>query len=165
MMQTITQCRYIHRVIMASALLIFAILSGCASTKPEDYEKPTLHVTSLTMLPAEGLNQRFNIGLRVLNPNPDPLPLQGIYYTVSLEGFELLSGVNGDLGDVPAYGELTFSVTTSTDMINGVRLLHELMSNPREKLNYQFNAKLDLKNWWIPSVRVEEKGEIELNQH
>ncbi len=163
MKQMISKCRGITGVFIATALLILAQLSGCASMK-SDYEKPKLHVTSITLLPAEGFNQRFDIGLRVLNPNADAIALQGIYYTVSLEGYELLSGVNGDIGEVPGYGELEFSVNTSTDMVNGVRLLHELMSNPREKLNYKFNAKLDLKDWWVPSVRVEETGEIELTQ-
>jgi LEA14-like dessication related protein len=32
----------------------------------------------------------FEIGLRILNPNPQTLNLEGIVYTVSLQGHELV---------------------------------------------------------------------------
>ncbi|WP_426416416.1 LEA type 2 family protein [Aestuariirhabdus sp. LZHN29] len=155
-----TFSRYLQRVL---ALLLLMALTGCASLQPE-YEKPRLNVTGIELLPAEGLSQRFKIGLRILNPNSTALPLEGIFYSVSIEGYELLSGASGDIGDVPAYGESEFDVTASTDVFNGARLLHELLSNPRSELSYSFKGRLDLSDWWIPSVRVEESGEIPLSQ-
>ncbi|MCL6416456.1 LEA type 2 family protein [Aestuariirhabdus sp. Z084] len=142
-------------------VFIASIITGCASVTP-DYEKPRLHVTSIKLLPADGLSQRFKIGLRIINPNDTPLPLKGIFYSVSIEDYELVSGASGNLQDVPAYGESDFSVTASTDVFNGARLLHELLTNPRDMLSYSFNGRLDLSQWWIPSVNVKESGEITL---
>ncbi|RRJ84053.1 LEA type 2 family protein [Aestuariirhabdus litorea] len=148
----------LHRLVL---FLLLLVLGGCASLQP-DYEKPRLSVTSIQLLPADGLSQRFKIGLRILNPNPSELALSGIFYSMSLEGYELLSGASGQIGTVPAYGEKDFSVTAATDVLNGARLLHQLLSSPRDKLDYSFKGRLDLSNWWVPSVRVEETGEIPL---
>ena len=58
-------------------LLALVILAGCASMQP-GYESPSVTVNHFRALPSEGVAPRFEIGLRILNPNRSSLKLHGI---------------------------------------------------------------------------------------
>ncbi len=81
--------------------LMTLALSACATLGP-DYEEPTVTLSSFKAIPSEGMIPAFEIGLRIINPNSRPLNLEGIVYTVSLEGYELdqggRQGLPGDRG-------------------------------------------------------------------
>ena len=64
-------------------LFIFILaftLTSCATLDP-DYEEPTVTLSSFNALPSEGMIPAFEIGLRIINPNTQPLNLVGIVYT------------------------------------------------------------------------------------
>lgn len=66
-------------------------LAGCAALQPK-LEAPTVAVNSVRVMPGQGLNLRFLIGLHVQNPNSLPLPIHGVNYTVALSGQPVVSG-------------------------------------------------------------------------
>ncbi|ANG62003.1 hypothetical protein A8C75_05545 [Marinobacterium aestuarii] len=144
------------------ALLVLWILmlGGCAAVQ-SDFEKPQVSVTSFRSVPSEGMAPRFLIGLHIINPNREAISLQGISYQVSLEGRKLLNGVANDLPEVPAYGEADFSVTATADLLNGFRLLTDLLQSRRDSVAYELNARLDL-GAYLPYVNVVESGELNL---
>ncbi len=76
-------------------------------------------------------------------------------YSVEVEGHRLLSGASADMPAVPAYGMAEFHIEASPDLLGSARLFSDLMSGPRDGLNYTFKARLDLGGLW-PYVRVEE---------
>ena len=43
-------------------------LSGCATINPH-YEQPSVELVSFKVLPANGFEQNFEIGLKLTNPN------------------------------------------------------------------------------------------------
>ncbi len=145
----------------ALVVLWILLLSGCAAMQ-SDFEKPTVTVNSLRALPSQGMAPRFQIGLHVTNPNRKALTLEGISYTVSLEGRKLLNGVANDLPVVPAYGEADFTVTATADLLNGFRLLTDLLQTRRETFGYELNARLDLGTYY-PFVNISEKGDLKLS--
>ncbi len=148
-----------------SRALFFALLllpSGCATLQP-GFETPSVSLTSFRLLPSENMAPRFEIGLHVINPNLAPLPLKGISYKVILEGYQLLSGVTNDLPVIPGYGEGDIILQASADLFSGLRLLSELMTEPRETFGYELEAKLDIGRM-LPSIRVKEAGEILLQR-
>jgi hypothetical protein len=67
---------------VATAILLVSVLQACASLDP-DYEQPTVILSSLKAIPSEGMAPAFEIGLRIINPNPQPLRLEGVVYTIS----------------------------------------------------------------------------------
>jgi LEA14-like dessication related protein len=136
------------------------ILSGCTSLN-SDFETPTVTINSFRSVPADSGAPTFEIGLRVVNPNRDALELQGIAYTISLEGRELITGVGKDLPVIPGYSEGNFTVTASASLYQGLRLLTDLMSTPKEKLSYEVSTKLDV-GAFRPAIRVKDAGEISL---
>ena len=143
-------------LLVASAMLVQA----CAGLGP-GYETPTVTVSSFKTIPSEGAMPAFAIGLRVINPNREPLKLVGVAYTVSLEGHEVIKGVGSDLPVIDAYGEGEFELTAAANLFAGIRLITDLMSRQRDSFNYELEAKLDI-GAFRPAIRVRDSGQIDL---
>ena len=139
-------------------LIALIILTGCATMR-SDYEEPTVSLTSFRALPSEGISPEFEVGLRILNPNPNDLEIVGIVYTISLEGQELIKGVGKDFPVVEGYSQEDVTLTAGVQLLSGIRLMSKLMQANTQSLNYEFNAKLDLAGMY-PSIRISEGGEF-----
>ncbi len=146
--------------ILPTALL--ALLLGACATLSPDYEEPTVTLSSFKALPSEGMVPAFEIGLRIINPNSQPLNLEGIVYTISLEGHELVKGVGKDFPVIEGYSEAEVKLTAAANLLAGIRFVGDMMQSRGEPVEYEFKAKLDLGGLY-PSIRVSEKGEINLS--
>lgn len=142
------------------SVLLLGLLTGCALLQPA-FETPEVRVTSVRMLPSETMAPRFEIGLHVINPNRTPLKLNGLTYSVNLEGFKVLSGVANDLPVIAGYGEGDVLVEATADLVSSLGLISELMQRPRETVTYDLNAKLDI-GALLPSLRINQSGQIAL---
>ena len=141
----------VHAVFAGIVTLCFALaggLQGCATMR-SDFEEPAVTVTSFRAVPSEGAALSFEIGLRVVNPNRDPLELQGVAYTITLEGHKLITGVGKDLPVIDGYSEGT------------IQLLGDLMNDPKDRISYDLDTKLDIGTFY-PAIRVRNSGEISL---
>lgn len=143
-------------------LLVFSLLllQGCAGFSPA-IEKPTIKVSSLQVMESEGLSQDFRIGLLMMNPNPRPLPVTGMSYTISLNGYDLISGVSNKIPTLAAYAETPVVIEGSADLFAALRLVNSLANEPQSTLRYELSAKVDLEGW-RPSFKIIEDGLIEL---
>lgn len=142
-------------------VLLALSLASCATLDP-NYEEPTVTLSSFKALPTEGMVPAFEIGLRIINANSQALNLNGIVYTVSLDGYELIKGVGKDFPVIDGYSEGEVKLTASANLLTGIRFLADVMKTPGDDLEYEFKAKLDLGGLY-PSIRVTEKGDIQLN--
>lgn len=142
------------------AILLLALLSGCATLIPPDYDDPEVEVVGLRPLPSSGLEARFELSLRVVNPNPVGLDLQGIYYELYVEGSKLLSGANSNSAIIPAYGETTLAIEASASMLGSFTLIQKLLNEPPENgIGYVLKAKLSVANWPM-AIRIQREGRI-----
>ena len=144
-------------------LLAFAVtltLAACATLDP-DYEEPTVTLSSFRALPSEGMTPTFEIGLRVINPNAAPLALDGVVYTIAIEGHELVKGVGKDFPVVEGYSQADLMLTGSANLLAGIRFIGDMMNKTDRDLTYEFEAKLDLRGLY-PSIRVSESGHFDL---
>ena len=133
-------------------------LAGCTVLNPV-FESPVVSVTAVKVIPSQSINPLFEIELHIINPNRFALALQGLSYSVSVEGHKLLTGVASDLPEVAAYGEADVTLQARADFFSGVRLLGDLLKNRRNGLKYQLQAKLDVGDY-IPVISVEETGDL-----
>ncbi len=141
------------------AALAVCLLASCASLDP-DYEKPTVTLSSFRALPSEGMVPAFEIGLRIINPNRQALSLQGVSYTIAVEGHELVKGVARDLPVIEGYSEEVITLTASANLLAGIRLFGDLMQASGESLEYEFEAKLD--PGLFPAMRIRESGSFDI---
>jgi LEA14-like dessication related protein len=141
--------------------LVFSLsVAGCGSFRP-GFQTPSVTVSSFKTVPSSGIVPAFEIGLRVTNPNPQALKLDGIAYTISLEGTNLVNGVTNELPTIPAYGQGDVSLSASADLLAGARVVGELLRSGKRDVDYAFEARLDLAGL-LPAVRVRDAGQISL---
>ncbi len=141
-------------------LFLILLLAGCAGMQ-RDFQEPEVHLTRITPIAGTGLEQRFLVGLRVINPNRDALNVTGLSYSVSLQGQKVVSGVSSNLPRVPGYGEAEVELEASTNLLAGVRLLADLMSRPADAIDYELEARLDVGRFALP-LRIRDSGAIRL---
>lgn len=148
---------YYIRLFLISAVTISS-LTACVTT-PSDFEEPSLSVISFAPINSGSISPRFEIVLHITNPNRDPLELEGISYTIHLEGNKVMSGVANDLPTIEPYGEADVKLEATTNLFGGFQLLTGLMNEHKEHIEYEFNAKLDL-GTFKPLIRVNKKGQL-----
>jgi len=137
------------------------LLSSCAWLHP-GREQPEVHLTSIKPLPREGLEQRFLIGLNVVNPGAGELNISGLSYNLLLNGRKIASGVSGKMEGIPAYSESRIQLEASTHLISGLRVITELLKDPGAPVDYQLLTKIHTA-WWPVPVEVSEQGSIRLD--
>jgi LEA14-like dessication related protein len=137
------------------------LLSACASLAP-DLDPPKVSLTSFRSLPAEGGVPRFEITLRVINPNTQTLDIAGIGYSIELLDKELITGVANDIAPIEGYGEGEVTLEAGLQLFEVVRLMASLGEAGSGPLTYRFRAKIDF-HGLIPTQRIEDSGEITLN--
>ena len=144
----------------ASTLLMACfLLQSCATLDP-DYEEPTVMLSSFRAIPSEGMMPSFEVGLRIINPNAAPLNLEGIVYSISLQGHELVKGVGKDYPRIEAYSEGNVTLVASANLLSGIRLVTGMTKKQNEQLEYEFKAKLDVGGLY-PSLRISETGTLD----
>lgn len=152
--------KHLSRLLICVCLFA-SLLPGCASLSP-GYEEPTVTLSSFNAIPSEGMIPAFEIGLRIINPNSNTLNLEGIVYTVSLQGHELVKGVGKDFPPIEGYSEGLVKLTASANLLAGIRFMTDVMREPQDSLEYEFKAKLDM-GGLFPAVRITETGDVNLS--
>ncbi|MEZ7843372.1 MAG: LEA type 2 family protein [Opitutales bacterium] len=135
--------------------------SGCA-TLDKNHESPKIDVVGITKAASDTGAMQFTIQLRIVNPNAETIDLHGLYYELSLEGIEVVTGTAKDLPPVEGYSDTIVSVSSAASLLNSARLLQKLINQPQEMLDYKLRAKLGTNSKWMPSTTVVETGEISL---
>lgn len=143
------------RYLATFILVTSAFLAGC--TGLNNAMAPEVRLTRLEPLPSQGMEQRFAIGLRVLNPNTESLVINGLYYSLSLQGHRVLSGVTDQVTDIPPYGEAEVEIQASADLIGGLRAITRLLNQPDSTVFYELTTRVDTGGW--RPVTVTERGE------
>ena len=87
-------------------------LTGCALF-PWSAVAPTVHVVGIERVAGEALERRFQLKLRVQNPNPKPIDFKGLALTLELNNRTVGQGVTAEEGNVPAHGELLMSLAVT----------------------------------------------------
>lgn len=136
--------------------LWICLCAGCTTLNP-GFEKPSVSVTSFKPLTLQGLTPRFEIGMRVVNPNATKLNLRGMSYKIFLNDYEIVEGAANELPVVPAYGEAEFSVIAAVGLIDGIRFVNDLLQNKSGQVAYRFQTKLDI-GAMAPAIRAEKSG-------
>lgn len=144
-------------------VLAFLALAGCATLTP-DFETPEVSLVSLRPLPGDNLEQRFELGLNIKNPNRNDLPLVGLSYTVELDGYDLLSGVANNLPAIPAYGEARVDVSATVNLVEGIKLLSAVFATPKNELSYRISVKLDTGLPLLGRIPVTDAGVVSITQ-
>jgi LEA14-like dessication related protein len=142
-------------------LLAILLVSGCAGREP-GFETPTVGVSSFRILPSEGVAPQFEIGLHIVNPNRSALQLEGIVYSVILNGHKVLTGANSNLPVIGPYSEGEVTLRATVDLLSSISLLGSLMNQGQDSFTYELDARLDIGRL-RPRIHLQEKGKLSLS--
>ncbi len=130
------------RIIAVSMLVIASLLSACGGFYGQD--EPEIVVQGVRAVPSAGNIPNFVIDLNIVNPNRSPIHLNGVFYTLHLEGHRLFTGATNELPVIEGFSEAGFSVNANPDLLSGLGLIADLFSRPRSGFEYEIDAKLDV---------------------
>ena len=88
--------------------------------------------------------------------------LDGLYYELSLEGIEVVTGTARNLPPIEGYSDEVISVSSAASLVSSARLITLLVNEPQDMLEYKLRANLGSASKWMPATTVVETGEIPL---
>ena len=94
-------------------------LNGCAGMFGS--EPVRVNVAGIDPIDSQGLEVRFNVKLRVQNPNESAINFDGVSLDLELNGKPFASGVSDQGGTVPRFGETVVSVPLTVPAFAAVR--------------------------------------------
>jgi LEA14-like dessication related protein len=100
-------------------LLLACVLGGCAGLAPRDPLR--IDLVGLEPLPAQGMEVRFAVVLRVQNPNDNAVDFDGLSVELDVNDRPLASGVSDQAGQLPRYGEALLRVPLSISAFSVMR--------------------------------------------
>lgn len=142
--------------------LCICCLSACGEIR-QDEELPVVNVSYFKPLPPQGIAPVFEIGLHIINPSNTTLNINGISYSVKLEGQRVLVGVANDLPDIGPYSEGDAVIRATTDMVGSFLLITKLMREERESIHYEFSANMNVAGI-KRDIKIVKDGELSLNK-
>lgn len=144
--------------------VLIGLVQACANLPIGQFDEPEVELLALEPIASQGLEARFLMRLRIVNPNDIALDVEGMAYEVFIRDSKILTGVSNEPLRVEAYGESVAELEVAAGMLNSLALLRDLMSNPPDGgLPYRLNAKISRKGL-IGALRVTREGAINMNQ-
>jgi LEA14-like dessication related protein len=147
--------RFPHALIGLLALLA---LGACAQVG--EAEPPQVRLTDLRLLPGGLLEQRFQVDLRLANPNDFDLALDGLTFELALNDRPFAEGVTNESVTIPRLGEATVRVVASTTLMDMVQ--QALTLGERDDLSYRIEGVVYLRGGLRRKVPYARSGKMQL---
>lgn len=133
-------------------------LAGCALFA--HWQAPTLAVVSIQLGHSDLLRQHLLVRMSVHNPNERELPVQGLSYTLDVNGEQAAHGESSASFVVPARGDAEFDMNVTA---NAAAVLLRVLTHNGEPVQYWIRGKVDLSSGLLRSVPFDQKGELQLH--
>lgn len=137
-MQTYTTTSFMKLGLLLAALLF---VSGCASMGTR-LEPPDVTLVRITPLASTALEQRFEVEVRIVNPNDVPLAGDGLDVTIDLNGKRLTRALSPDSFTIPRLSDDTVTLIGTTTLFD---LFRQAMAIPEDgRLDYRLVGRVSL---------------------
>jgi LEA14-like dessication related protein len=149
-----------NRFAPAVPAILATLLLGACALAPK-FEAPQLSVMDVQVVGADLWQQRLKVRMHVQNPNDRALPIQGIVYTLEVEGQQFASGESAASFVVPPLGEAEFDMNVTTNLASTfIRLLGRAADT--KTLAYHLTGKVSLSQGFLRSIPFEQRGTFNL---
>jgi LEA14-like dessication related protein len=157
MLGVLNQTRGLPKAFLLMATLV---TGGCASSGSL-VRQPAVELASVEVTDMDFAKQTFLLGFTVYNPNPFPLPVQGVRYKVRLNDQNFAGGETAGRFTIPADGNGNFAISVDLDLMrSGAQLTSLLRSGLKDDLRYELHGDLDIDIPMTPSLRFSSSGTI-----
>ena len=142
------------RLIVVSALLL---LAGC-SPLPINAVLPKFSVAEINIKSLGLIEQQFDVGLRLYNPNEFDLGIEALDYELEVNGQPFAKGLTRSHALIPAQSSVVMRVDAITQSKDLVRQFFTLPPEMlKEGVPYRIKGRVKTSKWlgWLP---FEDKG-------
>jgi LEA14-like dessication related protein len=142
------------------AVICLAVsVAGCAVWS--HWQTPTLAVVSVQLGHSDLWQQHLQVRMSVHNPNDRALPVQGLDYTLEVNGEECAHGQSGASFIVPARGDAEFTMNVTANA--AAALLRMFVHGSAGPVQYRVRGKVQLSSGLLRSVPFDQHGELQLH--
>ncbi len=139
------------------ALALVSLLGGCASL--QSLEPPEVNLVSLRPVSATLMEQRFDVDLRVINPNNKDIDVEGLDFELDINGERLARGVSSESFTLPRLGETVTTVQLTTSTLDIIRRTMSMAGG--QALEYRLQGRVHL-GGLAGTLKFDESGEVTL---
>lgn len=142
--------------------LAVCILLAACSTMPKEYETLVVHIADMTPKDMAIFEQRFNIKLRIQNPNDVDFSITGLRFDIELNDRAFANGMSGQRVLVPRFGSEVVETEVFTTLGSFLRQVQELNKAGGQKVRYRLKGTAFVDAPGTFKAPFDEQGEIDL---
>lgn len=146
-----------------SLAVSLAVMSAACSTMPKEYEMLRVHIADMTPKDMAIFEQRFDVKLRIQNPNEVEFSINGLKFDIELNERDFANGMSGEHVVVPRFGSEVVNVEVFTTLASFLRQVQEFSGGTGQKVRYRLKGTAFVDAPGSFKAPFDEKGEIELN--
>lgn len=138
------------------------VLMASCSTMPPEFEAPRVHISDMTAKEMAIFEQRFDVKLRIQNPNNTDLSINGLKFDIELNEREFANGMSGQRLIVPRFGSEVVDVEVFTTLGSFLRQIQTLNSGAPQKVRYRLKGSVFVDAPGTFKAPFDESGDIDL---
>jgi LEA14-like dessication related protein len=143
-------------------LPLAALLLTTCATVPHDIEPPRIGIANIAPKDFAVFEQRFDVQLRIQNPNDKDLVINGMRFDIELNDKEFGNGMSGQKVTVPRFGSEVVNVEVVTGLSSFLRQFQEFNKSGVGKLRYRLKGTAFVVSPGSFKLPFDEKGEVDL---
>jgi len=144
-------------------LVLGGLLVTACATVPPDMETPIITVANIAPKDVGIFEQRFDMQLRIQNPNDKELSLKGIRCSIELNDQEFGNGMSGQQVTVPRFGSEVVNLEVITGLGSFIRQFQEINKSGMGKVRYRLKGTAFVESPSSFRLPFDEKGEFDFN--
>jgi LEA14-like dessication related protein len=156
-----TNMRRVESLLRMLVPLTVLCLTACA-TVPPDIEPPKISIANIALKDVAVFEQRFDVQLRIQNPNDQELGINGLKCDIEFNDKEFGNGMSGQEVKVPRFGSEVVNVEVITGLGSFFRQFQELNKSGVGKLRYRLKGTVFVVYPMSFKLPFDEKGEVDL---
>ncbi len=142
-------------------VLLPMAIAAC-STMPRDFEPPKVSITNIMPKDMTLMEQRFEVQLRIQNPNNFDLGITGARFDIELNGKGFGSGMSGQKISIPRFSSEVITGEVITSLGSVLRQVQGFRSGGA-KVQYRLKGKAFADAPSSFTTPFEDTGEVDLN--
>jgi LEA14-like dessication related protein len=148
---------------VSSSLLLVGLVCAACATVPPGIEPPKISIANIEPKDVTLFEQRFDVQLRIRNPNEEELTISGVRFEIDLNEREFAYGMSGERVVVPRFGSQVVAAEMITGLSRLLRQFQELQKAGQSgKYRYRIKGTAFVDGPGVFRLPFDEKDEIEL---
>ena len=143
---------------IAVLVIVALTLTGCTSMG--SLEPPAVTLAGVELTEVTMFETTVQVKLRISNPNPEPMTLEGASFKLRLEGYKIGQGLSSEIVTIDRLDTAILNVTFHVN--NAVALLQLKGILEQEAVDYGIRAVLYTQgSWGTKKLKVDKEGRLE----